>query len=289
MTEASEATSEASGAAEEAPKEPRAPIASAPGPSPRWFVARALDGFGPKLALADAALVAIAAVGLAIAWRVGGGARAEYEQLVPLVGTGLRWSVALPIAWGALGAIEADRRSGVLALAMRRGVSARRWLLGRALGTGAVVFAGVAAPMVLLSIVLAGFGGGLEGALARLSLVLPSLAVAGATALVFGVGAAALGALFPSRPLVIGVLLGAASVGALVELAVPGLLGAGAHQIVSPFLALDDVQAAAFDAPGSRARGAAGLASVLVMSLAVLQIATMSCTDEAERARRAQS
>ena len=259
--------------------------APAPGPSPRWFLARALGGFGPKLALFDAALVTVAAIVVAIAWRVGGGAKASYEQLVPWVGTSLRWSVALPIAWSALGAIEADRRDGLLALAMRRGLSARRWLLGRALGTGAVVFASVGAPMIVLSMVLAGFGGGVEGALARLSLVIPSIGVVAATALVFGIGAAALGALFPSRPVIFGVLLGAAALGALAELALPGLLGASAHQLVSPFDALADLQAAAFDEPQSRARGVSALASVLVMSFAAVRVAAMACADEVERAR----
>jgi hypothetical protein len=255
------------------------------GPSARWFVARALDGWGPKLALFDAAIVTLAVVVIAIGWRVAGGSHAGYEDLVPLLGMGLRWSVGLPIAWGALGAIEADRRSGLLGLALRRGVSARRWLLGRALGTGALVFASIAGPMVLLSLLLAGFGGGLEGALARASLVFPSLLVAAATALVFGVGAAALGALFPSRWQVIAVVLGAAAVGGLVQLAVPGAVGASAHQLTSPFFALDDLQAAAFDAPGSRGRGITGLCAVLVMSLAALQVAAMSCAADGERAR----
>lgn len=264
---------------------PHARGAAAPGPSSRWFIARALDGWGPKLAMFDAAVVTLVVLVIAVAWRVGGGSRAAYEELVPMLGMGLRWSVGLPIAWGALGAIEADRRSGLLGLAMRRGVSARRWLIGRALGTGALVFGAIAVPMVALSVVLAGFGGGLEGALSRLSLALPSLLVGASTALVFGVGAAALGALFPSRLLVIGVALGAAAIGGLVQLLLPGPLGAGAHQLVSPFFALDDVQAAAFDAPGSRGRGVSGLCAIVVMSLAALQVAAMSCGAEGERAR----
>ena len=143
------------------------------GPTPRWFVARALDGFAPKLALVDALLATATVIIVASVWRATTGVHGTFEQLVPMLGTALRWSVALPIAWAALGALDADRRGGLLDLARRRGVPSRRWILGRAFGAGALVALTVGGPMVLVSIVLAGFGGGVEGALARLSLVIP--------------------------------------------------------------------------------------------------------------------
>jgi len=240
---------------------------SAKGPTGRWFVARALDGFAPKLALVDAALATIVAVIAAVVWRVGGGPRAGYEQIVPMLGTGLRWSVALPIAWGALGAIEADRTAGLLDLARRRGVPMRRWLLGRALGAFVLVTLAVGLPMMVVSIVLAGLGGGLEGMLARLSLIVPSLVIGLATGLLFGLGAVVIGALSPSRPTSLGVLLVLASLGVLVDFAVPGLVGLAAHQIVSPFLALEDLQALLFAVPKTTARGTAAAVAILILPL----------------------
>jgi len=253
------------------------------GPTARWFVARALDGVGPKLALFDACLATVVAVIGAIVWRVGGGPRASYEQIVPMLGTGLRWSVALPIAWGALGAIEADRAAGLLDLARRRGVPMRRWLLGRALGASALVTLAVGLPMVVLSLVLAGLGGGLEGAIARLSLVIPSLVIGAATGLVFGLGAVVVGALVPSRVLSIGILLAAASLGVLVDLAVPGLVGLTAHQVVSPFLALEDLQALLFAVPRTSARGTAAAVAIILLPLLGLRAAEATLESGAAR------
>lgn len=234
-------------------------------PDVRWFVARAFDGFAPKLALVDALLATISAVIWASAWRVGAGVRGSYEQIVPILGTGLRWSVALPLAWAALGALERDREAGLLDLARRRGVSLRHFVIGRAIGAGAAVGLAVGGPMIIVSLVIAGFGGGLEGMLARLSLVVPSLMVALATALVFGLGPVVVGAIVPSRPLALAALVGATSLGALVDLAVPGLVGVAAHQLVSPFLAVEDFQALAFDVPNSITRGVAAAVAILVV------------------------
>ncbi len=253
------------------------------GPHPRWFMVRALDGFAPKLALLDSVLATVTAIAAAAVWRAGAGPRGTFEQIVPMLGTGLRWSVALPIAWGALGAIENDRKAGLLELAHRRGVPSRRWILGRALGAGALVMLTVAGPMVIVSLVLAGFGGGPEGALARLSLVIPSLAVGAATGCVFGLGPVVIGAMVPSRPLAIGAIIAAAALGALVDLAAPGLLGVAMHQMVSPFVALEDLQAALFDAPHSRLRGVSAAIGIVVFTLLGLQAAVM--TFEHERAR----
>lgn len=246
------------------------------GPTGRWFVARALDGVGPKLALFDACLATVVAVIAAVVWRVGGGPRASYEQIVPMLGTGLRWSVALPIAWGALGAIEADRAAGLLDLARRRGVPMRRWLVGRGLGAFTLVTLAVGLPMVVVSLMLAGLGGGLEGALARLSLVVPSLVVGAATGLVFGLGAVVIGALVPSRVASIAILVAAASIGVLVDLAVPGLAGLAAHQIVSPFLALEDLQAFLFAVPKTTARGTAAAVAIAILPLLGLRAAEVS-------------
>lgn len=246
------------------------------GPTGRWFVARALDGVGPKLALFDAAVATVVAVVAAVVWRVGGGPRASYEQIVPMLGTGLRWSVALPIAWGALGAIEADRAAGLLELARRRGVPMRRWLVGRGVGAFALVTLAVGLPMIVVSLVLAGLGGGLEGALARLSLVVPSLVVGAATGLVFGLGAVVIGALVPSRVASIAILVAAASLGVLVDLAVPGLVGLAAHQIVSPFLALEDLQAFLFAVPKTTARGTAAAVAIGILPLLGLRAAEIS-------------
>lgn len=246
------------------------------GPTGRWFVARALDGVGPKLALFDAALATVVAVVAAIVWRIGGGPRAGYEAIVPMLGTGLRWSVALPIAWGALGAIEADRAAGYLELARRRGVPMRRWLLGRGLGAFALVSLAVGLPMVVVSILLAGLGGGLEGALARLSLVVPSLVVGLATGLVFGLGPVVIGALSPSRLVSLVALLVAASLGVLVDLAVPGLTGLAAHQLVSPFLALEDLQALVFAVPRTTARGVAAAIVIALLPLLGVRAAEAS-------------
>lgn len=246
------------------------------GPTARWFVARALDGFGPKLALFDAFAATVIAVIAAVVWRVGGGARAAYEQVVPMLGTGLRWSVALPMAWAALGAIEADRAAGLLDLARRRGVPLRRWILGRAFGASVLIAILVGVPMVITSIVLSGLGGGLEGAMARLSLVVPSTLLGVATGLVFGLGAVMIGAIVPSRPLAIGALIAAASVGALVDVAVPGVVGVAAHQLVSPFLALEDLQALAFGVRRSTTRGVAAAIAIAFIPLLGLRAATSS-------------
>lgn len=238
------------------------------GPTARWFVARALDGFAPKLALFDAFAATVIGVIAAIVWRVGGGVRAPYEQIVPMLGTGLRWSVALPIAWGALGALESDRAAGLLDLARRRGVPLRRWLLGRAFGASTLIALTVGGPMILVSLILAGLGGGVEGALARASLVVPSALLGVATGLVFGLGAVVIGALVPSRPLALALLVVGASIGSLLDLAVPGVVGVAAHQLVSPFLALEDLQALAFDLPRSTTRGtAAAVAIALIPAL----------------------
>jgi hypothetical protein len=237
------------------------------GPTLRWFVARALDGFAPKLAIVDAILATLSTVVMAVVWRVAGGPRAGYEELVPILGTGLRWSVALPIAWAGLSALEADRRDGLLDLARRRGVPLRRFVIGRAVGAGTLVALTVGGPMILLSLVLAGLGGGAEGMLARLSLVVPSLIMGAATALVFGLGSVVLGAVVPSRPFALAVLIGAASLGALVDVAVPGLVGTAAHQLVSPFLALEDLQALVFDVSRSTVRGVAALVAIVLVPL----------------------
>ncbi len=244
------------------------------GPTARWFVARALDGWAPRLALVDALLATVIAIVAAAVWRVGAGPRGAFEHIVPMLGTGLRWSVALPIAWAALGAIEADRRAGLLDLALRRGVPAARWILGRAAGAGVLVAVLVGGPMVLVSIAIGGFGGGVEGALARLSLVFPSLLLGVATGLVFGVGSVVLGALVPSRGLALVGLVAAASVGALVDLAVPGVVGVAAHQIVSPLLALEDLQAFAFDVPRSATRGTAAAIAIALLPLLGLRAAS---------------
>ncbi len=241
------------------------------GPTTRWFVTRALDGWGPKLALLDASIAVITAVITAVVWRIGSGPRGDYEQIVPMLGTGLRWSVALPIAWQALGALEDDRKAGLLELARRRGVPLQRWILGRAVGAGTIVAVAVGGPMVLVSIVLAGLGGGMEGMLARLSLVAPSIVLGLASALLFGGAAVLIGALVPSRMRALLYLFAAAVLGSLVDLAVPGVVGMAAHQLVSPFLALEDLQALAFDVPKSVARGtAAAFAVVLIPILALL-------------------
>src|SRR5260370_37267378 len=137
-------------------------VRAPPGPTPRWFVARALDGFGPKLAIVDAILATATVLIVASVWRATSGVRGTFEELVPMLGTALRWSVALPIAFSALGALDADRRGGLLEMARRRGVPSRRWALGRAFGAGTLVAITVGGPMILVSIVLAGFGGGIE-------------------------------------------------------------------------------------------------------------------------------
>ena len=253
------------------------------GPTARWFVARALDGFGPKLALFDAFAATTVAIIAAVVWRVGGGARATYEEVVPMLGTGLRWSVALPVAWGALGALEADRAAGLLDLARRRGVSMQKWILGRAFGASVLIAILVGVPMIATSLVLAGLGGGFDGALARLSLVVPSTLLGVATGLVFGLGAVVVGALVPSRPLALGAVVAAASIGSLVDLAVPGVVGVAAHQLVSPFLALEDLQALAFDVPRSTTRGTAAAVAIALVPLLGLRAA--ASTLEARAAR----
>jgi hypothetical protein len=252
------------------------------GPTARWFVSRALDGFGPKLALFDALVATIVGVIGAIVWRVGGGVRAPYEQIVPMLGTGLRWSVALPIAWGALGAMEADRAQGLLDLARRRGIPLRRWILGRAFGAATLFALTVGGPMILVSLVLAGLGGGMEGALARASLVVPSALLGVATGVVFGLGAVVIGALVPSRIVAIAILIVSASLGALLDLAVPGVVGIAAHQLVSPFLALEDLQALAFAIPRSTTRGTAAAVAIALIPALGLRAAIAAVEARAE-------
>ena len=257
----------------------------APGPTARWFATRALDGAAPKLAIVDAALATLVALVFAAVWRATGGPRAGFERLVPMLGTGLRWSVALPIAWGALGAIEADRRAGLLDLAQRRGVPARRWIVGRAFGAGLLVSICVGVPMVVTSLVLAAFGGGVEGALARLSLLLPSIVVALSSGAVFGLGAVVVGALVRSRPLAAAFFVGAATLGVLIDLLVPGLAGATAHQLLSPFLALEDLQAAVFDVAGAAPRGIAAAVAIAVVLTLGLRTGELAFDQEREGAR----
>ncbi|MEO7096225.1 MAG: hypothetical protein ABI175_23400 [Polyangiales bacterium] len=256
-----------------------------PVPNARWFVARAFDGLAPKLALVDAVLATMVAVVLASAWRALTGPRGSFEELVPMLGTGLRWSVALPIAWSALGAIADDRSSGLLDLARRRGVSSRQWLLGRAIGAGTLVALAVGAPMITLSLVTAGFGGGAEGVLARASMVFPSIFMALATGAVFGLGSVVVGAVASSRPMAVAVLLSLAALGALVDLAVPGVLGVAAHQLVSPFLALEDLQGAVFDAPHMKVRGIAACAAIVAFVLSGLFVAIRTFEHERAQAR----
>ncbi len=241
---------------------------AAKGPLARWFVFRALAGLAPKLALVDAAIGMLVALAVASTWRAAGGPRAAFEQVVPMLGTGLRWSVALPLAWGALSAIDRDEKEGLIALARRRGVSLRRWIVGRALGAGVLVAFVIGVPMMVVAFVLAGFGGGLEGSMARLSLIFPSFVVAVANGLIFGLGGVVLGAIVTSRGLVVAVLLGAAALGSLVDLALPGPVGVTAHQLISPILALEDLQALLFAEPHADVplRGASALAAVLLFS-----------------------
>ncbi|GAC1352027.1 MAG: hypothetical protein NVSMB1_10830 [Polyangiales bacterium] len=264
---------------------PKRSLESQQGPGWYWFVVRALDGFGPKLALFDAVASTVIAILVASVWRTTSGPRGNFEEIVPMLGTGLRWSVALPVAWGALGALQNDRQAGVLHLAHRRSVSARRWILGRALGAFTLVALTVGGPMILLSLVLAGFGGGAPGVFARLSLIAPALAMGVATGCGFGLGAVVLGALVPSRLLAIAAAIALTVLGALVDLAVPGLIGAAAHQLVSPFLALEDLQAALFDAPHSARRGVAAAIAIVVVSFLGVQSATLTFEQERPRHR----
>jgi hypothetical protein len=242
-------------------------------PRLRWFCARAADGFAPKLAFLAAILATLVAGIAAIVGRVVSGPRGDLEQIVPVLGTGLRWSVALPLAWSALGAIESDRKAGLLDLAHRHGVSVERWIFGRAVGAGALVALAVGGPMIAVSILLAGLGGGLEGMLARLSLVVPSSVIGIASALVFGVGPVVIGALVPSRPVAVAAIVGAASFGSLVDLAVPGLVGVAAHQVVSPLLAIEDLQALVFAVPRSVTRGSAAALVIVLLPLLGLRAA----------------
>ena len=245
------------------------------GPTLRWFAGRALDGFSAKLALFDAAIATLFACGLAVFLRVTGGPRATYERVVPMLGTAMRWSVALPLAFAALAAIAADRRAGLLALAERREVPFSLWLRGRAFGATLTISIAVGAPMVLVSLLLATLGGGAEGAMARLSLALPSLAMGIASGALLGLGAVALGTLIPSRPLALGALVGFAAFGVALERAIPGAPGVVAHALVSPLLALERLQSSLFAREGaSAAAGVTGATVVALVSFFGLRIAT---------------
>jgi hypothetical protein len=246
----------------------------------RWFVARALAGSGPKLAFLDALLVLAIALIAASLWRRAGGARADFERVVPMVGTALRYSVGLPLAYGAISAIGDDRDAGLIALARTHGISAASYLRRRALGAGLLVGMVVAAPMVVLSLILAGFGGGLEGALARASLVLPSLLVGLGTGAVFGFGAVALGTFVRSRPVAFIGLLGAGALGAAFEGALHGAIGRALRQLISPLRALDDAQAAAFAEPNVWVRGVTGAIALLLVTLVIERIAERAIARE---------
>jgi hypothetical protein len=121
--------------------------------------------------------------------------------------------------------------------------------------------------------------------LARASMVFPSIFMALATGAVFGLGGVVVGAIASSRPMAVAVLLGLAALGALVDLALPGVLGTAAHQIVSPFLALEDLQAAAFDAPNTRVRGVAACVAILTFVACGLFVATRTFEHERAHAR----
>jgi len=250
----------------------------------RWFFARALHGPGPKLALVDAVIVLVVALVVASVWRRTGGPRAELEAIVPLIGTALRYSVGLPLAYGALRAMQDDNKAGYVALARRRGISAGQYLRYRAVGAGLLVAVVVAGPMVIVSLVLSGFGGGVEGALARASLVFPSLFVGAGTGLLFGFGAVALGAWVSSRPVAFVALLGTAALGALLEGVVRGAAGHALRQLASPLRALDDAQSAAFAAPNSLARGLSAIVSVAVVLLVTERIAERTVDAQSESA-----
>lgn len=232
----------------------------------RWFVGRALAGFPAKLALFDAAAATLLAVIAAVAMRLVGGPRAPYERIVPMLGTGLRWSVALPLAFAALAAVHSDREAGLLALAARRGVPLEAWVRGRAIGVAVLVALTVGAPMIFVSLVLAGLGGGVDGAIARLSLALPSLGVGIASGALFGFGAVAIGAHVGSRILALAALVGAAALGVALERALPGAPGVVAHAALSPLLALERLQASLFAEQGANlVAGVAGGAVVLLV------------------------
>jgi hypothetical protein len=244
------------------------------GPPLRWFVARALDGWAPKLALVDAAIATFMGVVAAIAWRVMSGPRGTYEQLVPLLGLATRWSVALPIAWRALSWTEDDRRAGLLELVQRHHASVARFLLGRAIGAGSLVAIAVGAPMVVVSIVIAGLGGGGEAAIARAGLIFPSIVSALAVGLVFGVGAVVVGVLCRSRWLSLALVAASLVFGALVRVALPDAAGLAAELVVSPMFALERVHDALFAEPSSLHAGLFGGLVVVVLSATGLLAAT---------------
>src|SRR5262249_54090695 len=80
-----------------------------------------------------------------------------------------------------------------------------------------------------------------------------------------------------------GVLVGIAGLGALVDMLVPGPIGVVAHQVASPFLALEDLQAALFAVPHAAVGGVgAAIAALAVVALA-LYAATTSFEVHAER------
>ncbi|MBI2392753.1 MAG: hypothetical protein HYV09_24420 [Deltaproteobacteria bacterium] len=110
----------------------------------------------------------------------------------------------------------------------------------------------------------------------------PSALMGAATGLVFGLGAVIIGALVRSRLAAIVILVALASVGVLVDLAVPGVVGLAAHQIVSPFLALEDLQALVFAAPRSTTRGAAAAVAVAILPPLGLRAAVAALEARAE-------
>jgi hypothetical protein len=246
------------------------------GPPLRWFVERAFDGWAPKLALVDAAIATFVGVVAAIAWRVTSGPRGGFEQIVPMLGLATRWSVALPIAWRALGWAEDDRRAGVLELMTRHGASIRRFLVGRAIGAGTLVAMTVGGPMLVVSLLCAGLGGGRDGALARASLAVPSIASALAAGLVFGVGAVVVGVLVPSRWLALALAATSLAVGAFARVAIPGGAGVVAEIALSPLHALERLHAALFDAPNALGPGLFGAVAVAVVAGLGLVAATRS-------------
>lgn len=230
------------------------------------FVRRA---FAPTLARAATVYAVVATfgvIGLAAAWRLATGPRGSFESVLPMLATSQRWSVGLLFAFAGVATMSDDQRTGRVSLAVRCGYGAERWLVMRSVGA-AVALAGLsAACWVATALVLAGFGGGVEGALARASLALPSLVLAAVTGLLLGGLPVVLGAVLPRRGAVTVLVLGMGA--AMIPTRYLGSGPAGLlRDMVSPVALLTDLEAGLFVHDDALAQGASATVALLMLAL----------------------
>lgn len=167
----------------------------------RLSVRRALEPALAKVALVIAVIITL----------IGGGAvfsvaseevRPPLDRIAPLVSSALAWGSGMLLALGgASGSIARDQADGIWALAKRRGITARQFVLVRTLGlSGAVALSGLAGTALVGLLALSvSRGAGMAGSCARAMLgsciymVLFSVVIAPVALLAYAAGSRLIG------------------------------------------------------------------------------------------------